>query len=294
MTWAIPPYAVTDKSIKMKATKAKDNSGSGVEYWFECVLGRDANGTSSTVWQNDPNYTNNGLQSKTEYGYRVKARDKSTNKNETIWSFVGYAVTAGGIVEMPPEAPGNLITTAISSSQINLSWTDNSSNETGFKIERKTGSGSFSQIATVSANTTTYNNTGLTPLTTYVYHVRAYNAVGDSGFSNEASATTLPSGGGVDTTPPLPNPSQWAVKPVRNIGNNQVYMEAVAASDATTGGNDPVSYYFDCTSGGCPDSAWQSSPIYTFTYPSHCIFRVRTKDNVGNTGQYSESWYTGW
>jgi len=295
MTWAVLPYAVSANSIKMKATKAKDNSGSGVEYWFDCVLGRDANGTSSTVWQNDPNYTNNGLKNNTEYGYRVKARDKSTNKNETGWSFVGYAVTAGGPVnDTLPAAPGNLTATATSSSQINLSWTDNSTNETGFKIERKTGSGSYSQIATVSANTTSYGNTGLSPSTTYTYHIRAYNSVGDSGFSNEASATTSPPNGGPDTTPPLPNPSQWAVHPVRNDSNDQVYMAAVTASDATTGGNDPVSYYFNCTSGGCPSSTWQSSPIYTFNFPSHCVFRVRTKDNVGNIGQYSESWYTGW
>jgi hypothetical protein len=294
MTWATPPYAASDKSIKMKATKAKDNSGSGVEYWFECVLGRDKGGTSCTAWQADPNYTDPNLQSNTEYGYHVKARDKSTNKNETGWSFVGYAVTPGGIVVILPEAPGNLTATVISNSQINLSWTDNSTNETGFKIERKTGSGSYSQIAAVAANTTSYNNTGLSPSTTYTYHIRAYNTAGDSGFSNEASATTLPPGPGTDTTPPKPNPSQWAVKPIRDVGNNQVYMEAVAASDANTGGNDPVLYYFNCTSGGCPSSLWQSSPIYTFTYPSHCIFRVRTKDSLGKTGQYSESWYTGW
>ena len=91
-----------------------------------------------------------------------------------------------------PAAPSGLIATAVSSSQINLTWTDNANNETGFKIERKTGvGGTWSQIATTGANTTTYNNnSGLTAGTTYYYRVRANNGSGDSGYSNEANATT--------------------------------------------------------------------------------------------------------
>ena len=79
-----------------------------------------------------------------------------------------------------------------STTQINLLWTDNSSDETGFKIERKTGAGgTYAQIATVGASVTSYSNTGLTPGTTYFYRVRATNASGDSAYSNEASTTTL-------------------------------------------------------------------------------------------------------
>ena len=52
-----------------------------------------------------------------------------------------------------PKAPTNLVTTAVSTNQINLSWTDNANNETGFKIERKTGAGgTYGQIATTGAN----------------------------------------------------------------------------------------------------------------------------------------------
>jgi pimeloyl-ACP methyl ester carboxylesterase len=95
----------------------------------------------------------------------------------------------------PPSAPSNLTATAVSSSQINLSWSDNSGNETGFKIERKMGStGTWTQVANVGANVKSYSNTGLSAGTAYYYRVRAYNSSGNSGYSNEAYQTTLQNG----------------------------------------------------------------------------------------------------
>jgi hypothetical protein len=91
-----------------------------------------------------------------------------------------------------PLGPTSLTATAASSSQVNLTWVDNATDETGFKIERCTGASctGFSQITTVGANVTSYSNTGLTASTSYSYRVRAYNANGDSGYSNTASAVT--------------------------------------------------------------------------------------------------------
>lgn len=93
--------------------------------------------------------------------------------------------------------PSDLSATTASSSQIDLSWTDNSSNETGFKIERKTGSGgTYVQIDTVDAGVISYSSTGLTASTTYYYRVRAYNSDGDSNYSSAANATTSAASGG--------------------------------------------------------------------------------------------------
>lgn len=74
---------------------------------------------------------------------------------------------------------------------ITLSWND-VSDETGYKIERKVGTGGlYTQIGTTGANATTFNDTnGLFPAVTYYYRVRAYNASEDSAYSNEVTATT--------------------------------------------------------------------------------------------------------
>jgi len=78
-----------------------------------------------------------------------------------------------------------------SAAQLQLSWVDNSSDETGFKIERKTGTGgTYAQIASVSANVTSYTDSSLTNSTTYCYRVNAFNSAGTSPYTAEACAIT--------------------------------------------------------------------------------------------------------
>jgi len=91
-----------------------------------------------------------------------------------------------------PNAPSNLNGTAVSATQINLSWTDNSGNEQGFLIERcdTNNCTNFAQIAQVGANVTSFANTGLTPNVRYRYRVRAFNAAGNSAYSNIATVKT--------------------------------------------------------------------------------------------------------
>lgn len=103
-----------------------------------------------------------------------------------------WGTTTVNIVSAPP-APSLLNSNPVSNSQINISWTDNSTNEDGFKIERKTtSSGTYSEIAQVGANVTSYNNTGLASGTQYCYRVRSYNGAGNSSYSNETCNNTYP------------------------------------------------------------------------------------------------------
>lgn len=93
---------------------------------------------------------------------------------------------------LPDGDPTSLTATAISSSQINLTWLDNATNEAGYYIERSYPTASaFSTIASLAANSTSYSDTGLTPDRTYYYRVRAYTIDGYSAYSNTASDHTF-------------------------------------------------------------------------------------------------------
>ncbi|MBK9570789.1 MAG: fibronectin type III domain-containing protein [Chitinophagaceae bacterium] len=96
----------------------------------------------------------------------------------------------------PPIAPTSLGVSTISSTVLQLNWTDNSTDETGFQIERSTtgAGGPFSLFTTVGANIVTYNNTGLSPSTNYCYRVRAINGGLSSSYSNTGCGTTMSSG----------------------------------------------------------------------------------------------------
>ena len=91
----------------------------------------------------------------------------------------------------PPATPAGLIATVSSSSAISLAWTDGA-DELAYVVERAVGSGEFVVLAITGANATSYADTGLTAGTLYRYRLKARNAVGDSAYSTEVSATTLP------------------------------------------------------------------------------------------------------
>ena len=92
----------------------------------------------------------------------------------------------------PPAAPSNLKAAAQSVSEIELTWTDNASNETGFRIEQRTIGGSYQEVATAGANATSAVVPGLDTSTFYLFRVRASGGGGtNSAFSNEAGAATF-------------------------------------------------------------------------------------------------------
>lgn len=91
-----------------------------------------------------------------------------------------------------PADPTGLTVTEITSSSISISWTDNSGDEEGFKIEKCAGANcsDFEWLTTMPANVNNITEWGLGRNKTYKYRVRAYNSAGDSGYTNTTTATT--------------------------------------------------------------------------------------------------------
>jgi chitodextrinase len=126
-----------------------------------------------------------GLSPNTSYCFTVSASDNAGNVSAP--SGQACATTLGTV----PVAPSGLVALAISSSQINLTWQDNSNNESGFIVQRaSSSSGPWTQIGLVGANVTSCAHTGLTASTTYYYRVCAFNTSGNSAFAAVTSATT--------------------------------------------------------------------------------------------------------
>ena len=136
----------------------------------------------TTTGANVTTYSDTGLTDGTSYYYRVCATNTAGDS--------AYSNEVNGIT--PLFIPTALTATAVSSSQIDLTWTDNSSSESGYKIEQSAVDNlHYTEVGTVGPNVTAYSATGLSGGTKYYYRVRAYNANTISGYSGEKNATTL-------------------------------------------------------------------------------------------------------
>jgi titin len=165
----------------------KDNAVNETGY----VLERSATSTFTSVTSRSfapdvVTFSDTGLAPGTTYYYRVKATGTS---GDSSWSNAVSATTVA--TTTVPTAPTSLVATASGTSTVDLTWTDTSSNETGFVLERST-SAAFSGATsrTLAAGTTSATETGLAPATTYYFRLKATGSGGDSGYSNTATATT--------------------------------------------------------------------------------------------------------
>ena len=190
-----------------------------------------------------------------------------------------FRIVKGSVAPVTPAAPSNLVATTFSSSQINLTWTDNSNNENGLKVEQSTDGTTFTQIAMLNSNTVSYPVTGLTASTTYYYRVVSFNDAGNSQYSNMANATT-------SATPP-PLPAAPNALSASGISRTQINL-----SWTDNSGNESGFKIERCKNPNCTNFAQVAqvgANVKTFsdtglTKNSSYNYRVRAFNAAGNSG----------
>lgn len=233
----------------------------------------------ATTSANVTSHTPTGLTCATTYYYRVRAYNGLGN---STYSNIANVTTAP--CTQSPVAPSNLTATSVSTTQINLVWQDNSNNELGFKIERSLDNTTWGQIASVGSNLTNYANTGLSCGLTHFYRVRAYNAGGNSNYSNINDATTSSCGNtgntniylpiifksppslppGSNHSPVFPNPfalqtfTQYQYSPSGQLIGAITTITIPAASDAD---GDPLTYTWTASNGNISSSGLSATWI---------------------------------
>ena len=183
--------------------------------------------------------------------------DNTRSINNTAYIFSNFRISGDAPTE-PPLAPTGLTAAAVSDTQINLDWTDNAINESGFDIERSPDGSAWAQIALVGTNGQFYSNNQLQASTDYHYRVRAYDAAGNSGYTDAAMATT-------DDPPP--------------------FVDNMAQSETTVAGTVTGSYTNTWSDNGVSQTITErhsgGKPANRHSYLEHrWVFNVQEGNNV--------------
>ncbi len=166
-----------------------DNANNETSYRLEVKVGSGSFVEKNSFDANTVTAVVGSLTPATAYSFRVRARNNSGPSN---YSNVVNLTTPSAV----PAAPAKLVAAALSTTQVQLTWQDKSSNETGFGIEVESPSSpGFQSLGVAAANLTTFTANGLAAGTPYTFRIRALGAGGSSAFAPEASATTAGAGG---------------------------------------------------------------------------------------------------
>ncbi len=254
----------TDNAVNELGYRLEQNTGTG---WT----------TLAILPENTTSYAANALTAGTNYSWRICAFNMHGDS-----AYSGTVSYLAGTVSAPP-APASPAANAVTSSQINLSWTNSASNITDVFVERKQGAGgTFAQIARLAAAATVYADTTVVAGTTYYYRVRVLTLDAYSAYSAEASATpsaalAAPAVPGAPTATVISNSRidlVWA-----DNSTNEMTFKVQSSTNAGSSWVDLATV----TAGTTSLSATGLLPNQAY------VFRVRAQNDFGNSAYSSVS-----
>jgi chitodextrinase len=277
-----PPTGLTATAlafdrIRLNWTTSLDVGGGPVSYY---KVYRGGNHVASPT---GPPFDDWPLAASTTYSYRVSAVDASGN--ESSQTAPANATTLPGADLVAPSVPTNLQGSAVSGTQVNLTWgasTDTGgSGLAGYEVFRDSGSTPIG-----SPGAANYSDFSVSPATTYLYKVRAYDGAGNrSGFSNQISVTTP------DTVPP----SAPGIPTFGNINGGSATATWTAASDPPGVATGVAGYRYSLNGGGTwsPDLGNVLTANLTgLALATPYTMLVQARDVAGNWGPSSSGAFT--
>ncbi|MBN1673679.1 MAG: fibronectin type III domain-containing protein, partial [Kiritimatiellae bacterium] len=238
-----------------------DRRKSGMDTWV-----RIAEPAANTTVASD-----SGLDPETKYYYQIKAYNAAGN---SPYSAIADATTPAAA--QPPAAPSDLAATAGSSTRIDLTWSDNSSDETRFKIDRRqSGTDLWVRIAEPAADSTAHSDAGLAAETKYYYKIKAYNALGNSAYSAVAAATTPAGDDGVK----IAKGATWRYRKGTTEASKPLDAWRLAAFDDSAWSASPAPFGY----GDGPYGTTLADMRYTYS----CVF-LRSAFSIQNPASVAE------
>ncbi|MCZ6872323.1 MAG: fibronectin type III domain-containing protein [bacterium] len=275
---------------------------------FRTIMSYSCSGGTRISHFSNPNVFYNSFATGIDYDIDpANSADAARSMNNTADTIAAFRLTT----TTPPTAPTNLSAVTISYDQIDLSWNDTASEESGFQVEQSLDNLAWSVVASLSANATSYSDTGLTSSTAYFYRVRAYNGAGNSDYSNIDSSTT-------DDPPPPPQApgnlvattvsgtqidlnwndtaSETGFRVERSLDNQAWSVIASRNADSTTysdtGLQLATTYYYQIYAFNISGDSPPSSPAETVTLAYTDYYAASETSNAGSvTGTYADTWF---
>jgi chitodextrinase len=277
-------------SITMTAETTADKWGGIVEYYFDCVYG----GGHDSGWRADPNYTDTGLVTGTEYGYKVRARDAGGNM--TGWSPVRYAEVGEEVEDNNPPTPNPMTwaTAPYATSSTSIAMVASTAIDDTAGVEYYFEDYDIPAVNSGWQSSPIWEDTTCAPETTYRYRVRARDTSpmhNQTAWSFIAEATTPAEGEEPDTNPP--EPVEWEIPPYETGGGLYAYANMTAVEATDPEGNGPVEYYFECVGAPHLNSGWMTerewNNVFIGTSGQYLLFHFRVRDSLQNTSAWSTS-----
>ena len=179
----------------------------------------------------NPNITYNGYPTGISYEANPgNSAETARTLNNTAAQVANYRVGTGTVAPTPPAAPSGLAVQGATYNSVSIGWTDNATNESGFKVERSTDGVNFGEIGSLGADTRSFTDNTVAALSPYYYRVRAYNSAGASSYSAAVGVTTP------NVPPPAPAapPAPTGVTASDNADGTALVSWSVGSTNATS------------------------------------------------------------